>query len=62
MIILSTESVFSAVGGVLFGIDQISFVGYIGCVIIFVGIIVGQVDFRALKGRHDKDVEESEDG
>lgn len=62
VIILSTESVFSAVGGVLFGIDQISFVGYIGCVIIFAGIIVGQVDFRALKGRHDKDVEESEDG
>ena len=42
-IILSTESVFSAVGGALFGIDNISTLGYVGCAIIFVGIVISQL-------------------
>ncbi len=42
-IILSTESVFSAVGGALFGIDNISALGYVGCAIIFVGIVISQI-------------------
>ena len=42
-IVLSTESVFSAVGGALFGIDDISTLGYIGCAIIFVGIVISQI-------------------
>jgi drug/metabolite transporter (DMT)-like permease len=41
-IILSTESVFSAVGGALFGIDKIEWIGYIGFVLIFAGIVLAQ--------------------
>lgn len=48
-IILSTESVFSAIGGALFGIDEISFIGYIGCALIFVGIVCSQIEFRKKK-------------
>ena len=43
-IVLSTESVFSAVGGVAFGIDSISALGYVGCGLIFVGIVVSQIN------------------
>lgn len=43
-IILSTESVFAAIGGVLFGIDNMSFRAYIGCAIIFAGIIISQIN------------------
>lgn len=49
-IVLSTESVFSAIGGAVFGIDSISLVGYIGCAIIFTGIIISQIDI----GRKNK--------
>lgn len=42
-IVLSTESVFSAVGGVIFGIDTISIIGYLGCLLIFGGIVVSQI-------------------
>ncbi len=45
-IVLSTESVFSAVGGVLFGIDSITLIGYLGCGLIFVGIIASQLEFK----------------
>ena len=45
-IVLSTESVFSAIGGAIFGIDDISLVGYVGCAIIFTGIIIAQIDFK----------------
>ena len=45
-IIFSTESVFSAIGGVIFGIDSISAVGYIGCGLIFCGIVISQLDFK----------------
>lgn len=44
-IVFSLESVFSAVGGVIFGIDSISLIGYIGCGIIFGGIVISQLDF-----------------
>lgn len=43
VIILSTESMFSAVGGVMFGIDKLTLLGVIGCVLMFAGIIVSQV-------------------
>ncbi len=49
VIILSTESVFSAVGGVLFGIDSISLIGYIGCAFIFCGIIISQINIGKKK-------------
>jgi len=46
-IILSTESVFAAIGGVLFGVDKgMNARAYIGCGIIFVGIILSQISFK----------------
>ena len=48
-IVLSTESVFSAIGGALFGIDKISVLGYVGCAVIFTGIILSQIDFNDIK-------------
>lgn len=55
-IILSTESVFSAVGEtVMFGLimtshsyTPISLRGYVGCAIMFLGIITSQLDFKKL--------------
>ncbi len=49
VVVMSTESVFSAVGGVLFGIDHISLLGYLGCGLIFAGIVVSQLTFRTKK-------------
>ena len=43
-IILSSEAVFAAIGGVLFGIDDMSLRAYIGCTIIFIGIIISQIN------------------
>ena len=57
VIIMSTESVFSAIGGVLWNlivplalqIDQsITPVGYVGCAVIFAGVVISQVDFSAI--------------
>lgn len=50
-IILSTESLFGAIGGVQFGTDNISPIGYIGCALIFVAIIFSQIpaDFFRIK-------------
>lgn len=48
-IVFSTESVFSAVGGVIFGIDSISAVGYVGCGLIFAGIVISQLEFNFKK-------------
>ena len=45
-IIFSTESLFSAIGGAIFGIDSISWLGYIGCALMFVGIVVSQLNFK----------------
>lgn len=45
-IVLSTESVFSAIGGVLFGIDSIDPLGYVGCFVIFCGIVFSQIEFK----------------
>ena len=45
-IILSTESAFGAIGGALFGIDHISLVGYLGCVLMFGGILCSQWSFK----------------
>lgn len=48
-IVMSTESAFSAIGGVLFGIDRISWIGYVGCGLIFIGIMVSQVSEKRKK-------------
>ena len=50
-IVLSTESVFSAIGGAIFGIDSISALGYVGCVIMFAGIILSQISFGVRKNK-----------
>ncbi len=44
-IILSLESVFAAIGGAVFGIDNMSLRSYIGCAVIFAGIIISQIEF-----------------
>ena len=54
-IILSTESVFSAIGGALFGVDDISWLGYVGCAIIFIGIVISQLSFG--KRRREQQIE-----
>jgi drug/metabolite transporter (DMT)-like permease len=61
VILMSTESVFSAVGGVLWNLivpvtlaveQNISIVGYIGCAVIFAGVVISQVNISAwFKGR-----------
>ena len=52
-IVFSTEAVFSAIGGAMFGIDSITLLGYIGCAIIFFGIVVSQLNVRT-KGTEPK--------
>lgn len=42
-IILSTESVFSAIGGALILGEKMSLFGYMGCALIFVGIVLSQL-------------------
>lgn len=49
VIILSTESAFSAIGGMIFGIDKISLIGYLGCLFMFAGIICAQDIFNKKK-------------
>ena len=48
-IILSTESAFGAIGGAIFGIDDIELIGYAGCVLMFVGIVCSQLEFKRKK-------------
>lgn len=49
VIILSTESAFSAIGGAIFGTDGMTWVGYVGCLIMFLGIICSQVNIPKSK-------------
>ena len=56
-IVLSTESVFSAIGGVVFGADSITWLGYIGCAVMFTGIIISQLTFRRNKKSADPPIE-----
>ena len=58
-IVLSTESVFSAIGGSLFGIDSISVLGYVGCALMFAGIVISQIPVRKCrnKAENEKDIE-----
>ncbi len=48
-IIFSTESVFSAIGGAIILHEVMSGRGYLGCVLIFIGIILSQLDMDVLK-------------
>ncbi len=43
-ILLSCESVFAAIGGAIFGTDsEMGILGYLGCTVIFIGIVVSQI-------------------
>ena len=48
-IIFSTESVFSAIGGTLILHEMMSGRGYLGCVLIFIGIILSQITVDDIK-------------
>ncbi len=48
-IVLSCESVFSAIGGAIFKIDTITLIGYVGCALMFAGIIFSQIEFKRKK-------------
>ena len=48
-IIFSTESVFSAIGGALILHEMMSGRGYLGCVLIFIGIILSQITVDDIK-------------
>ncbi len=50
-IILSTESVFSAIGGALILNERMSPTAYFGCALIFAGILISQIKFK--KTVHD---------
>lgn len=57
-IILSLESVFAAIGGALFGMDKnMNIRQYIGCAIIFAGIIMSQVSFDEILKRKKQKTE-----
>ena len=46
VIVLSTESVFSAIGGVLFGTDTMTLLGGLGCAVFFFGIVISQLEIK----------------
>lgn len=48
-IVFSTESVFSAIGGAIILHEIMSGRGYLGCLLIFIGIILSQLDIPTLK-------------
>lgn len=43
-IIFSLEAVFGAIGGVLYGQDTFSAIGLLGCILVFGGILLSQLD------------------
>lgn len=59
-IIMSTESVFSAIGGALLLNERMSASGYVGCVLIFAGILLSQA--RPRPNKKVKSVDAEEDG
>ncbi len=48
-IVFSTESVFSALGGAILLNEIMSGRGYLGCVLIFIGIVLSQLNFTEIK-------------
>lgn len=45
-IVLSTESVFAAIGGVLLQNETMTASAYVGCVLIFIGIVLSQLKLK----------------
>ena len=48
-IILSTESMFGALGGAIFLKEIMTTSGYLGCALIFAGVIISQMVFKRRK-------------
>ncbi len=48
-IVFSTESVFSAIGGAIILNEIMSGRGYVGCVLIFIGIVLSQLNFDSFR-------------
>ncbi len=46
VILMSTETAFSAIGGAIFGVDNMSWIGYAGCVLMFVGVVFSQINIK----------------
>lgn len=46
-IILSTESVFAAIGGMIFLNEVIELRGYMGCILMFAGIVISQMEIKS---------------
>lgn len=59
-IVFSTESVFSAIGGALLLHEMMSGKGYLGCVLIFIGIILSQITLDDIKKLNRKTIENTE--
>lgn len=59
-IVFSTESVFSAIGGALILHEMMTGRGYLGCVLIFVGIILSQITINDIKKLSKKSVKNSD--
>ena len=53
-IIMSLESVFSLIAGVIVLNEKMSWQERIGCILIFIAIIVAQTDFKELKAKFNK--------
>lgn len=53
-IILSTESLFAAIGGAIILHERMTTRGYIGCAVMFVGILLSQTDFKALLNKKNE--------
>ena len=47
-IILSLESVFGAIGGAIFLNEKMEIKEYIGCAVVFVAIVIAQLDFKEI--------------
>lgn len=47
-IILSLESVFGAIGGAIFLNEKMEVKEYIGCAVVFVAIVIAQLDFKEI--------------
>lgn len=48
-IIFSTEAIFGAIGGALILHEIMSYRGYFGCVLIFIGIVLSQLDLKTIQ-------------
>jgi drug/metabolite transporter (DMT)-like permease len=48
-IVFSTESVFSAIGGAIILNEIMSGRGYLGCVLIFIGIVLSQLNIESFR-------------